>query len=291
VKILVTGADGQLGRELRIKSAAIQADFVYTDLLQLNICDHAKVISAIKESSPDVLINCAAYTGVDKAEAEKPLAMAINSAAPKLLATICAERNILLIHFSTDYVFNGTKMTPYVETDLTTPSNEYALTKRLGEEHILSVNSKAVIIRTSWLYSATGNNFVKTMLRLLSKGTEFGVVFDQIGSPTYAGDLAETIIRNLPNFLDLKACELFHFSNEGAISWFDFAMCIRRLSESKTQIRPILSCEYPTAARRPPYSVLDKAKIKAHLQISIPDWAFSLERLLKNPTFQRELSV
>ena len=273
--IYVTGANGQLGSELRQKLGP-KAVFLNRD--QLDLSDINAVESFLKQTKIELLINAGAYTLVDKAETEQRVALIINSETPKLMSKYSREKKFKLIHFSSDYVFNGNNFLPYVETDLPDPVNFYGKTKLEGERGVLEENSESLIIRTSWVYSSFGKNFVKTILRIAAERDQLNIVFDQVGTLTSAQDLAETT---------LKARELsgiYHYSNEGVSSWYDVAIEIRRIMKLKTTIMPILTHEYPTPAKRPHYSVLNKNKIKQALGISIPHWTESLELCLQKPS-------
>mgnify|MGYP000110578473 CR=1 FL=1 len=266
--ILVTGANGQLGNSIRRLAAGYpQYAFVFTDVDTLDICDAQAVDAFVKEKQADYIINCAAYTAVDKAEDDEPLCLRINRDAVRNLGEAARMAGARVIHVSTDYVFDGTNHLPYVETDNTCPASVYGRTKLAGEQALLEVCPDAVIIRTAWLYSEFGNNFVKTMLRLGNEREQLSVVFDQIGSPTYAGDLAAAIFA-VPG--------IYHYSNEGVCSWYDFAVKIMELGGVSCHVLPIESKDYPAKAARPHFSVLNKAKIKATYRISIPHWETSL---------------
>jgi dTDP-4-dehydrorhamnose reductase len=280
--VLVTGSNGQLGS--CIKDVARKYDnlnFIYTDYLELDICDLNQVQAFFKSNAQiDYCINCAAYTAVDKAETEVDKAFEINAIGAKNLAVACNSHNTVLIHISTDFVFDGLKTQPYNETDETNPISLYGDTKLKGEIEIKQVLKKYFIIRTSWLYSEHGNNFMKTMLRLAETRNEISVVNDQIGTPTYAGDLAEVILK-IVNSND-KNFGLYHYSNQGVASWYDFAKAIFNLSKRTIKIKPISSDAYQTPAKRPVYSVLNKTKIKSDLDITIPYWRDSLRKTLSN---------
>ncbi|MDD4557226.1 MAG: dTDP-4-dehydrorhamnose reductase [Alphaproteobacteria bacterium] len=266
--ILVTGANGQLGSELR----QILGDKAqYADVSDLDITDKKAVEDFFKGKHFSFIINCAAYTAVDKAEKDLQLAELININGPENLA----KTGVPLVHISTDYVFDGKNFQPYTEEDSTNPVSVYGKTKLFGEQKVLENASTAVIIRTSWLYSTFGNNFVKTMRRLGKDKESLNVVFDQIGSPTYARDLAQAIVDLLPQ-LKIGTKEVYHFSNEGVCSWYDFAIAIMAMSDLDCEVFPIESKDYPTAAPRPHYSVLNKAKIKKDFGIEISHWADSL---------------
>lgn len=280
-KILVTGANGQLGSELKDILGADNEQVVYTDVAQLDITKLDLVRAFIKEHKVSDIINCAAYTAVDKAETDQDVAYMVNCIAPKNLATVAAEENCRLIHVSTDYVFSGEACTPYVESDPTSPLGVYGRTKLAGEEAVTDSGCDAVIIRTSWLYSAYGNNFVKTMMRLGKERDQLNVVFDQVGTPTYAGDLAAAIVKLIQSEELADVSGLYHFSNEGVCSWYDFAQEIMDQENITCNVQPILSSQYPTPVRRPSFSVLDKAKIKKDFNITIPYWKHSLVMCLR----------
>lgn len=280
-KILVTGANGQLGSELKDILGANNEQVLYTDVAQLDITKLDLVRAFIKEHKVTDIINCAAYTAVDKAETDQDIAYMVNCIAPKNLATVAAEENCRLIHVSTDYVFSGEACTPYVESDPTSPLGVYGRTKLAGEEAVTDSGCDSVIIRTSWLYSAYGNNFVKTMMRLGKERDQLNVVFDQVGTPTYAGDLAVAIVKLIQSEELVDVSGLYHFSNEGVCSWYDFAQEIMDQENIACNVQPILSSQYPTPVRRPSFSVLDKAKIKKDFNITIPYWKHSLIMCLR----------
>lgn len=280
--VLVTGANGQLGNSLRTLSGQYPAyTFLFTDVAELDICDKEAVRAYVNDNRIDYILNCAAYTAVDKAEDNEALCLRINAEAVRNLGEAASEAGARILHISTDYVFDGTAHTPYVETDPTCPVSAYGRTKRAGEEALLSVCPEAVIIRTAWLYSEYGSNFVKTMLRLGVERDEISVVFDQVGTPTYAGDLAKALC------VVLEAAEkgafepgIYHFSNEGVCSWYDFTVKIFQLAGLACRVKPIESKEYPSRTVRPPYSVLNKKKIKAAYRLAIPHWEESLRRCM-----------
>lgn len=275
--VLITGASGQLGSEIEaLHKNFPQYNFVFTDVNELDIVDATKVHSFLNDAHYDYIINCAAYTAVDKAEGDFEKAMQINSQAVKNLAQNASEKNITLIHVSTDYVFDGKNYKPYNESDPTNPLTKYGVSKVSGEQEVLKYCKNASIIRTSWLYSRYGANFVKTIINKGKEKGELNVVFDQIGTPTYAGDLAMTIASNLKTFANADRNEIFHFSNEGVASWYDFAQAIIRLSNIKCKLNPVETHAYPTPAPRPSYSVLNKQKIKSFCNITIPYWTDSL---------------
>ncbi len=265
---LVVGANGQLGNELRL---LLKEKAVYVDKDELDITDKNAVEKFFAANSFEAIVNCAAYTAVDKAESDEELAAKINVDGPRNLAA----SGIPLIHISTDYVFDGTSCRPYTEDDLPNPQTAYGRTKYAGEQAVLATAQTAVIIRTAWLYSTFGNNFVKTMRRLGAERKSLNVVFDQIGTPTYAGDLAKAIVEILPQ-MKKGMKEIYHFSNEGVCSWYDFALAVMAQSDLDCEVLPIESKDYPTPAHRPFYSVLNKAKIKHDFGIKINNWAISL---------------
>ena len=280
--ILITGSNGQLGNELKAESQKLKANWYFTDKNTLDITNFEAVEKYCEEKKITHIINCAAYTAVDKAEKDNINADKINHLAVKNLAIIAKRSNIILIHISTDYVFDGTNYIPYKENDKTNPQNVYGKTKLDGELAFKQSGAKGIIIRTSWVYSSYGNNFVKTMLRLSQIKDKLGIIFDQIGTPTYAKDLANTIIEILnTQKLDLLYAEIYHYSNEGVCSWYDFAKEIFSLSNIDIEINPIETKEYPTPAKRPNYSILNKSKIKQEFNINIPHWKDSLKEMLK----------
>jgi dTDP-4-dehydrorhamnose reductase len=280
--ILITGSNGQLGSEIRVLSINfLQCHFFFTDVAELDITDKSKIIDFIIENKIDFIINCAAYTSVDKAESEVVLADKINHLAVKNLAEVAKECHCKLVHISTDYVFDGTSHLPYVETDLPNPQSVYGRTKLAGELAMQSINpNNSIIIRTSWVYSKYGNNFVKTMLKLGKERTELNVIDDQIGTPTYAADLAKVILEILPKIKNSNL-EIYHYTNEGVCSWYDFAQSIFEMTNMDCNVQPITTAQYPTAAKRPQYSVMSKFKIKEVFGIEIPYWKESLEECLE----------
>ncbi|HYF29718.1 MAG TPA: dTDP-4-dehydrorhamnose reductase [Chitinophagaceae bacterium] len=274
--ILVTGANGQLGNEFReLQTGYPGYAFIFLSKQELSISNADSVQAAFERYHPQWCVNCAAYTAVDKAETEIDLAMAINAAAAGILAETCAEYGTRFIHISTDYVFNGSSAQPYRESDATAPINAYGLSKLRGERLVMQYNPDAIIIRTSWVYSFFGNNFVKTMMRLMKEKESINVVDDQVGSPTYAADLAQVIMHIITQ--DAPASGIFHYSNEGRISWYEFALAIKDLTGSRCQVNPIPSSQYPTPAKRPQYSLLDKTKIASTFLVPIAHWKESLE--------------
>lgn len=281
MKILVTGSNGQLGSELRVLATTHPAlEFMFTDVAELDITNEIEVNRLIETFKPEAIINCAAYTAVDKAEQEEKLAFLINSLAVGNLARAASKYDALLVHISTDYVFDGNGFRPYIEEDPTNPVSLYAKSKHAGEQHIQSYSKRAVIIRTSWLYSEYGHNFVKTIIKYGKERGKLNVVFDQVGTPTYARDLAETILGILTNGTHAEGVEIFHFSNEGVSSWYDFAKAIIEFCGIDCKIVPIETREYPLPAERPFYSVFNKSKIKQRFQIEIPFWRDSLRECI-----------
>lgn len=280
--ILVTGANGQLGSELQvIASSYIQYSFTFVDRNILDLSDKGAIEKYFETNKYDVIINCAAYTAVDKAESDEDMANLINHIAVKTLAKVAKDENTSLIHISTDYVFDGKAYKPYVESDSVSPQGIYGKTKLAGEQALLEISPKnSIIIRTSWVYSSFGSNFVKTMLNLGKERDELGVIFDQVGTPTYAGDLAKSILELLPE-IDNQETEIYHYSNEGVCSWYDFSKAIFELSEITCNVMPIETKDYPTPAKRPHYSLLNKTKIKSSFDMEIPYWKDSLKICLK----------
>lgn len=278
-KILVTGANGQLGSE--IKALAPQYphfDFVFTDIADFPLDKAQEIIANFNSIQPDIVINCAAYTAVDKAEEDQVTADAINHLAIATLATLCHESGAKLIHVSTDYVFDGTSPIAYKEDDQPNPKSVYGVTKLAGERACLKNCPESIIIRTAWVYSEFGNNFVKTMLRLMTERDTLSVVNDQIGSPTYAADLAQVIL----TILDSSKWEpgIYHYSNAGAISWYEFALDIKEIARKSCDIKGIPASAYPTPAERPAYSLLDKSKITAVYGIEPVDYKISLKVMM-----------
>lgn len=279
--ILVTGSNGQLGSELqKIASSFPELSFVFTDVNELDITNLQAINNFCIDKNFNYIVNCAAYTAVDKAETDLEMAYKINRDAVKNLATVAAKINAALIHVSTDYVFDGTSCKPYVETDAVNPQSAYGKTKLDGETEALKYN-RSIVIRTSWLYSSFGANFVKTMMKLGSERTELKVIFDQVGTPTFAEDLATSILSiiKFSNTNDFKS-GIYHFSNEGACSWYDFAFGIISHQKNNCIVKPIESKDYPSIVQRPFYSVLNKSKIKSTFNIDIPHWKTSLYRCL-----------
>lgn len=278
--ILVTGANGQLGSEMRLLAEENSSyNYFFTDVDSLDICDEKAVMDYVAANEIDVIVNCAAYTAVDKAEDNAGLCDKLNHIAPGYLAKAAQNRGAAMIQVSTDYVFDGTNHIPYKEDEPTCPASVYGTTKLAGEKSVLGHCEKAVVIRTAWLYSTFGNNYVKTMIRLGRERDSLGIVFDQIGTPTYARDLARAIYAIINKGI---VRGIYHFSDEGVCSWYDFTKSIHRLAGITTcHVRPLHSEEYPAKAARPHYSVLDKTKIKATFGIEIPHWEESLESCMK----------
>lgn len=279
MNVLVTGANGQLGRSIqKISAEQPQHVFFFTDVPELDITDYEQIDTFVKKNSIGALVNSAAYTAVDKAETEKELADRINHLGTKVLGEVARDNGIPLVHISTDYVFCGEGCHPLKETDPTDPSGVYGSTKLLGEKALESVGCDVAIIRTAWLYSEFGGNFVKTMMRLSAERDEINVVYDQVGSPTYATDLARAMMVVLN--AGIRGFNLYHFSNEGVISWYDFTKAIFEETGAKTKVNPIESDKYPSPTKRPAYSVLAKDKIKS-MGVKVPYWKDSLKECLK----------
>lgn len=280
-KILVIGSKGQLASELQFLSTNYpQLSFLFCSQQEVNISEKISIEEKVNLFQPNFIINCAAYTAVDKAESESELAYQVNEIGVRNLAEVAKENNIFLIHISTDFVFDGNHSTPYIESDAVNPLSVYGMSKLRGEEAISRSGCNYAIIRTSWLYSSFGHNFVKTMIRLGAEKPSLNVVFDQVGSPTYCRDLAQVILDNYAKFLEYKN-NIYHYSNEGVASWYDFAVEIMKQNKLSCQVYPIRTSAYPTPATRPPYSLMDKAKIKSHLHIEIPHWKESLRQCIQ----------
>lgn len=281
LKILVTGSNGQLGKEIQeLSSSYPQYEFLFLSREDMPINQFELVRTFFNTIKPAYCINCAAYTAVDRAESEKELAFQINGEAVGVLAAVCKEHQTKFLHISTDYVFNGEGTYPYTENFPTDPINMYGASKLEGEKQAIQLDPDCIVIRTSWVYSSFGKNFVKTMMRLMNEKDEIKVVSDQVGSPTYAADLAEVILKIIP---DWKA-GICNFSNEGIISWYDFAVAIKEIINCPCDIKPILTSEYPTPAKRPAYSVLDKTKIQETFGIKLKDWKESLRSCIERIT-------
>ncbi len=290
MNILVTGSNGQLGRQLRNASFDSGHHFVFTDItestdvetLNLDICNPDAVEIVSESEKIDLIVNCAAYTDVEKAEDDIYMADLLNHTAPRYLAEAAKKRDIPLIHISTDYVFSGRNHPyPYCEKDIPEPANVYGTTKLAGEDAIMKSGCKYIIIRTSWLYSAYGKNFLKTMQSLFSSKKEVKVVCDSVGTPTWAGDLADAIMHIIENPSYLEKTGLYHYSDEGVASWYDFAHCICSLGGESCRVIPVMGVEYPTRARRPMYSVLDKSLFKKTFGVTVPHWQDSIKECLK----------
>ncbi len=280
IRILVTGANGQVGSELRfLSNRLLQCQFTFTDRTELDITSSDAVQSYFEQHSFDYLINCAAYTAVDKAESEKELAFKINAEAPSLLADMAAKHGCRYIHISTDFVFDGTASQPITEDAATNPLSIYGASKLQGDVVVQAKNKEALIVRTSWVYSSFGNNFVKTILRLCKERETLNVIYDQVGTPTYARDLAACILQIITSGKWTPG--IYNYSNEGVASWYDFAVAIKNIAGLQTQIVPIETKDYPTPATRPKYSVLNKKKIKQTFAVQIPYWRESLEDCIK----------
>ncbi len=280
--ILVTGANGQLGNELQMLAPAFEGyQFLFAGKDDLNIANATSIQKYFSEQAIDFCINCAAYTAVDKAESEKENAFLINATAVAALATVCKKNNTQLIHISTDYVFDGTASQPYKETDKTNPVSVYGQSKLQGEVSASENCPSAIIIRTAWVYSFFGNNFVKTMLRLMKERESINVVSDQVGCPTYAADLAAAIMQMIASGKSKENPGIYHHSNAGITNWYEFAVAIKELTGSKCIVNPITTAQYPTAAKRPAYSVLDTTKIKETFGVAVRDWESSLRKCLE----------
>ena len=281
MNILVTGSNGQLGSEIKdLVSNYKNFDFFFMDLPALDICNSSQLDDFFKDKNINIVINCAAYTEVDKAEMDADIAEKVNATGVLNLVNALEKVNGKLIHISTDYVFDGNSFLPYQESDEVNPIGIYGNTKRNGELAMINSNIDGIVIRTSWLYSTYGNNFVKTMLRLGNEKENLGVIFDQVGTPTYARDLAKTCLEILcrDSSVDIsKNGSLYHYSNEGVTSWYDFAISIMELGGENCKVKPIQTKDYPTLAKRPHYSVLNKSKIKTDFKIEIPYWRDSLK--------------
>ena len=281
MRVLITGSNGQLGSEIKeLATKYKKVDFIFKDLPELDICNFEALQAFILDNNINAVINCAAYTAVDKAEEDAEIAEQVNSTGVSNLVNALQTLNGKLIHISTDYVFDGNHFLPYKESDPVSPIGVYGETKRAGELSVINSDIDSIVIRTSWLYSTYGNNFVKTMLRLGNEKENLGVIFDQVGTPTYARDLAKTCLDILcgNSSIDIsKNGNLYHYSNEGVTSWYDFAISIMELGGENCKVKPIQTKDYPTLARRPYYSVLNKSKIKTDFKIEIPYWRNSLK--------------
>ena len=285
MRVLITGSNGQLGSEIKdLTSDYENLQCVFRDLPELDICDTETLNTFVKDKKINAVINCAAYTAVDKAEEDLDTASKVNAKGVLNLVNALKKVDGKLIHISTDYVFDGNHSQPYKESDPVSPIGVYGETKRAGELAVLNSNIDAIVIRTSWLYSAYGNNFIKTMLRLGNVKESIQVIYDQIGTPTYAKDLAKTCLDILSNagFTNIsKKGKIYHYSNEGVTSWYDFARAIMEISNIDCKVIPIETKDYPTQAVRPLYSVLDKSKITSDFKVTIPHWRDSLANCIK----------
>ena len=278
--ILITGSHGQLGNEMQQAATRFPAfRFIYTDVEDLDICDKAALDAFVKANAVNVIVNCAAYTAVDKAEDDVELCYKINAEAVRNIGEVAHQNGLKVVHVSTDYVFDGTNYVPYSEDQAVSPNTVYGKSKLAGEQALMETCEQTVILRTAWLYSSFGNNFVKTMIKLGTERDSLNVIFDQIGTPTYAADLADTILKILSH--ETFTPGMYHFSDEGVCSWYDFTKTIHRIAGITCDVRPIETKDYPARTPRPHYSVLNKAKIKATYGITIPHWEESLERCMK----------
>ncbi|MFI3306037.1 MAG: dTDP-4-dehydrorhamnose reductase [Rikenellaceae bacterium] len=284
INILVTGANGQLGRRVRAAAERSTDNYIYTDVAELDITDRAAVEGFVAQNRIDLIINCAAYTNVDQAESDEAMAEKINCAACEVLSSAAKGAGATLIHISTDYVFDGEGDRPYKESDPTSPLGVYGVTKRRGEEAIERSGCNYQILRTAWLYSEECRNFMLTILRVSREREELRVVADQIGTPTYAGDLAETIVSIVASRKYVGEREIYHYSGEGECSWHDFAFAIVECDggAERCRVNPCSSDEYPTPVKRPKYSVLDKSKIQERMGVEIPNWREALQRAYNN---------
>lgn len=287
-KILVTGANGQLGRCLRdIASEFSQYEFIFLGKEDLPVHHFEMLRHYFSIYHPHWLINCAAYTAVDRAESEKDLAMQVNGEAVGVMAAVTKQNNCGFIHISTDYVFDGSAVAPYKEDHPLAPQNEYGRSKLEGERQAMLYNPDTIIIRSSWIYAEHGHNFLRTMLRLMKERKDLKVVNDQIGSPTYARDLATAIMKIISSGITPAKPAVLHFSNKGAISWYEFALAIRELTESDCTLHPIPTSEYPTPAKRPAYSVLDTSRIQLEIGVEVKDWKVSLKDCLNRISYNK----
>jgi len=278
--ILITGSNGQLGNEMQ--QAAVRFpdfNYIYTDVAELDICDKSALDAFVKANNVNVIVNCAAYTAVDKAEDDVELCYKINCDAVRNIAEVATENKVKVVHVSTDYVFDGTNYLPYTEDMPVCPATVYGKSKLEGEQALLENCRESVILRTAWLYSSFGNNFVKTMIKLGNERDSLGVIFDQVGTPTYAADLADAILQLLSNETFVPG--IYHFSDEGVCSWYDFTKTIHRMANITCDVKPIETKDYPARTPRPHFSVLNKGKIKSTYGISIPHWEVSLEKCIQ----------
>jgi len=277
--ILITGSNGQLGNEMQ--QAAVRFpnfNYIYTDVAELDICDKGALDAFVKANNVNVIVNCAAYTAVDKAEDDVELCYKINRDAVRNIAEVATENKVKVVHVSTDYVFDGTNYLPYTEDMPVCPATVYGKSKLEGEQALLENCKESVILRTAWLYSSFGNNFVKTMMKLGTERDSLGVIFDQVGTPTYAADLADAIMQLISSETFVPG--IYHFSDEGVCSWYDFTKTIHRMANITCDVKPIETKDYPARTPRPHFSVLNKGKIKSTYGISIPHWEVSLEKCI-----------
>lgn len=279
-KILVTGGNGQLGSELRELSGQTGDAFSFVDMDTIDLTERENALAFLEENGPDCIINCAAYTAVDKAEEEPGIAEKVNAGIPAMLAEYGERTGCRIIHISTDYVFAGDLTRPIRETDIPAPLSVYGNSKYNGEKAVMTCKN-AMVIRTSWLYSAYGNNFVKSMMRLMGERDSLRIVYDQVGTPTYGADLAGAILHIIEKGAKGFVPGIFHYSNEGVASWYDFAFEIREITGSDCMIEPIETKDYPLPARRPAYAVLNKEKIRKHYSLRIPHWKSGLQRCIE----------
>ncbi len=281
MNILITGANGQLGNEMRIVSKGSADRYIFTDVEELDITDPEAIDKCVKDNDINIIVNCAGYTNVEKAEDDAAAAELLNAKAVEYLARVCKDNDATLIHISTDYVFGGNEgNTPRTEREQPNPTGVYGMTKLKGENAVRHIGCRHIIIRTAWLYSEFGNNFVKTMRKLTSEKDKLSVVFDQIGTPTYALDLANVIFKVIKERRFDNVEDIYNYSNEGVTSWYDFAKEICEFSGNVCDIQPCHSDEFPSKVKRPSYSVLDKTKIKNKLNITIPHWKESLKKCI-----------
>ena len=277
--ILITGSKGQLGNEMQQAAVRFPAfNYIYTDVAELDICDKSALDAFVKANNVNVIVNCAAYTAVDKAEDDVELCYKINRDAVRNIAEVANDNKVKVVHVSTDYVFDGTNYLPYTEDMPVCPATVYGKSKLEGEQALLENCKESVILRTAWLYSSFGNNFVKTMIKLGTERDSLGVIFDQVGTPTYAADLADAILQLLSNETFVPG--IYHFSDEGVCSWYDFTKTIHRMANITCDVKPIETKDYPARTPRPHFSVLNKGKIKSTYGISIPHWEVSLEKCI-----------
>jgi dTDP-4-dehydrorhamnose reductase len=283
INILITGANGQLGLSIKALQAKYpDLSFIFTDIEELDITNPSELEKFFSKQKFDFLINCAAYTAVDKAEVEKDKAWQINVQAVEFLANMSVKHHFRIIHISTDYVFSGQHFRPYTEEEFPNPASVYATTKYEAEKRLMELSNTAIILRTSWLYSEYGNNFVKTILKLAKERNELRIITDQIGSPTYAGDLVTALMNIVTNYPKSNSTEIYHFSNQGIASWYDFAVEIICMAGLDCSVIPIRTEEYPLPAKRPFYSVLDKRKFSDTFETNIPHWKLGLKTCITN---------